>query len=99
MQGGLRASDLADLERQQKAAEWSNVFSVDSMSAKSTSALSAPSDCSSHPAAPSIRPIAPTDFGWDRDYQERLARAKHANGASSLEMSITQQMEMSTTRF
>ena len=95
-QGGLRASDLADLDRQQRAAEWSNVFGVDSMS---ISALSAPSDVSSHPAAPSIRPIAhsPTDFGWDRDYQERMARARQANDAGPLGLaSDTQQMEMST---
>jgi len=49
---GLRASDLADLERRSTALEWSNVFSDDSVSA---SALSAPSEAASCSSPASIR--------------------------------------------
>ena len=49
---GLRASDLADLDRRSTALEWSNVFSDDSVSA---SALSAPSDVASCSSPASIR--------------------------------------------
>ena len=64
---GLRASDLADLERRSTALEWSNVFGDDSVTA---SALSAPSEAASCASPASLRPIQSWPMGGDAQQME-----------------------------
>ena len=73
---GLRASDLADLERRSTALEWSNVFSDDSVSA---SALSAPSEVAS--CSPDLVSIRRPILSWPP--------VSAASDAQQMEMSST----------
>ena len=59
---GLRASDLADLERRSTALEWSNVFSDDT--SVSASALSVPSDGAASCSSSTFTSIRKPVLSW-----------------------------------